>query len=120
MVPRWVSFLIIMLAEHFAARRSAQIRFMQLQIELLRQKLGGNLVILSPEDRARVLKAGAEFHHDGHDVLGIGAVKTSRQWQREASAGRQVGRVGRRGLNKTIRELILRLTKENGGWGVRR
>jgi putative transposase len=120
MVRRWVSFLFVMLAEHFSARRSAQIQFMQLQIELLRQKLGGNRVILSPEDRARMLKAGAEFDHDVHDVLGIVAVKTYRQWQREEVAGRQVGRVGHVAMSKSIRELILRLAKENVGWGVRR
>ena len=36
MANRWISFLLIMLVEHFAARRCAQIQFMKLQIELLR------------------------------------------------------------------------------------
>lgn len=120
MVPRWTSFLFIMLAEHFAARRSVQIQFMKLQIELLRQKLGGNRVILSPEERARLIKAGAEMDHDVQDVIGIVSVKTNKQWVREANAGRVPGRVGRPGLTKSIRDLILRLAKENIGWGVRR
>jgi len=84
MIPRWVSFMLIMLIEHFSARRSAQIQFMKLQIELLRQKLGGNRVIVSPEDRVRMLRAGAEMNHEVQDVLGIVSVKTYRQWQREA------------------------------------
>jgi putative transposase len=120
MVPRWISFLVIMLIEHFSAKRSAQIQFMKLQIELLREKLGGNRVILSPEDRVRMLRAGTEMDHDVQDVIGIVSVKTYKQWLREAGAGRQPGRVGRPKLAKSVRDLIIRLAKENIGWGLRR
>lgn len=77
MVPRWISFLFIMLSEYFTAHRSGQVRFLKLQIELLKQKLPGNRVILSPEDRELLLKAGAEIEHDVHDVIGIVSVKTN-------------------------------------------
>ena len=67
MVPRCISFLFIMLAEHFSARCSAQIQFMKLQIELLRQKLGGNQVIpergkeqVAPEDTEPLGKVGCQ------------------------------------------------------------
>ena len=75
MVPRWVSFLFLALAEHLSVRRNAQIQFLKLQVELLKKKLPGNRVILSPEDRKLLLKAGAEMEHDVHDVIGIVSVK---------------------------------------------
>jgi putative transposase len=120
MLPRWVSFLFIMLAEHFSARRSAQIQFMKLQIELLRQKLGGNRVILSPEDRRRLLRAGADMDHAVHDVLKIVTVKTYQQWRRDEAAGKNAGKVGRPRLAESVRNLIIKLARENVGWGVRR
>ncbi|NJO55958.1 MAG: transposase, partial [Rhodospirillales bacterium] len=121
MGPRWVQVLLVLLSEHWSAHRSVQIRFLQLQIELLRDKLPGNRVILSPEERMRLLRAGAAMNHHVHDVIGIVSVKTYQQWLREQAAGRQPGRVGRpRKITESLRELILRLAKENVGWGVRR
>jgi putative transposase len=76
--------------------------------------------MLSPEDRVRMLRAGAEMDHDVQDVIGIVSVKTYKRWLREANAGRQVGRVGRPKLTKSVRDLIIRLAKENIGWGLRR
>jgi putative transposase len=83
MVQPWVSFLVIMLIEYYSAKRCAQIQFMKLQIELLREKLGGNRVILSPEDRVRMLRAGAMMDHQVQDVREILSVKTYKKWLRE-------------------------------------
>lgn len=94
MVPHWVSFLFLMLAEHFSVRRNAQIQFLRLQVELLRKKLPGNRVILCPEDRKLLLKAGAEMEHDVHGVLGIVSVKTYQQWRRDEAAGKKAGNRG--------------------------
>jgi putative transposase len=120
MIPRWISFLFIMLSEHFSARRCAKIKFLKLQLELLKKKLPGNRVILSPDDRVLLLKAGEEIEHDVHDVLGIVSVKTYKQWKRDQAAGKEAKKVGRRKLSDTVRETIIRLAKENVGWGLRR
>ena len=118
MLPRWVSLLFLMLAEHFAARRSAQIQFLKLQIELLRAKLPGNRVILSPEDRGRLLRAGADMELVVHDVLGIVNVKTYKHWVREAATGKEPGRVGSPKMTESLRKLIVKLAKDNVGWGI--
>lgn len=121
MLPHWVMMMFMLLQERWAARRSAQIRFLKLQLELLKQKLPGNRVILSPADRKRLLRAGAAMNHDVHDVMGIVSVKTYKHWLREEVAGRTAGQVGRpRRLTASLRALILRLARENTGWGVRR
>jgi putative transposase len=119
-VQRWVSFLLIMLIEYYQAKRCAQIQFMKLQIELLWARLDGNRVILTAEERVRMLRAGAVMDHDVKDVLEIVEVKTYKKWLREAKAGRETGRVGRPKILESIREVIIRLATENLGWGLRR
>lgn len=120
MFPGWVIMLFVLLAEHFSTRRSAQIRFLKLQIELLQKKLPGNRVILSPEDRELLMRAGAELDHNIHDVIGIVNVKTYRHWQRETATGKAAGRVGRPRLTESLRQIIVKIAKENVGWGLRR
>jgi len=121
MLPRWVQVLFALLAEAWSARRDAQLQFLKLQIQLLRQKLSDNRVILSPEDRLRLLKAGSALGHAVDDVLEIVSVKTCRRWIRQQRAGTMPGRVGRpKRMTRWLRKLILRLARENPGWGVRR
>ncbi len=68
---RWFYVLAHLLAEAGAARRDARIRFLKAQVEILRRKLGGNRVIPSPDDRARLLAIGQELGHKVADVIGI-------------------------------------------------
>ena len=58
---RWFYVLAHLLVEAGAARRDARIRFLKAQVEILRRKLGGNRVIPSPDDRARLPAIGQEF-----------------------------------------------------------
>ncbi|MFW6039035.1 MAG: integrase core domain-containing protein [bacterium] len=121
MLPRWLMTVLFVLMEAWAERRDARLRFLKLQVELLRAKVPGNRVILSPEDRQRQLRCGATIDHNIDDLIGIVGVKTYKRWLREAAAGRQPGRVGRRRrITPSLRTLILRLARENSGWGVRR
>jgi putative transposase len=93
---------------------------LKLQVEMLKERLPGNRVILDPIERRRLMKIGAEIDHRVEDTLGIVSIKTYRRWQREERSGREPGKVGRPRLTKSLRELILRLARENTGWGVRR
>ena len=121
MLPRWLMAVLMLLTEAWSARRDTQIQFLKLQIELLRAKVPGDRVILAPEDRARLLRLGGSMGHQVHDVIGIVSVKTYRRWVREQASGRTPGRVGRpRKVTASLRALILRLARENAGWGVRR
>ena len=121
MLPNWLAMVILFVTEAWSTRRDAQIRFLKLQVELLRQKVPGNRVIVSPEDRVRLLRLGRDCGHQVHDLLGVVAVKTYKRWLREEAAGKEPGRVGRpRSITQSVRETILRLARENVGWGVRR
>jgi len=112
--------LLVLLRERWSARRDAQIRFLKLQLEMVQSRLPGNRVIPDPVERKRLMKIGAEMGHAVKDTSGIVSIKTYRRWLHEERGGRRPGKVGRPGMTKSVRELILRLARENAGWGVRR
>ena len=120
MVSRWMVALLALLKERWSAQRGAQIPFLKVQVEILRSRLPGNRVIPDPAERRRLLKAGAEVDHAVKDTLGIVSIKTYRRWLREERGGRKPKKVGRPRMPRSLRELILRLARENAGWGVRR
>jgi len=117
---RWFYVLVHLLVEAGAARREARIRFLKAQVEILRRKLGGNRVIPSPDDRARLMAIGQELNHNVADVIGIVTPQTYCRWVEELRTGRKPKRVGRPKIARNLRELVVRLAKENAGWGYRR
>ena len=117
---RWFYVLVHLLVEAGAARRDARIRFLKAQVDILRRKLGGNRVIPSPDDHARLLAIGQELNHDVADVIGIVTPQTYSRWLEELRTGRKPKRVGRPRIARNLRELVVRLARENGGWGYRR
>ncbi len=117
---RWFYVALHLLVEAGAARRQAHIRFLKAEVEILRRKLGGNRVIPSPDDRARLLDIGRELDHNVADIIGIVAPKTYSRWVMELREGRNPKRVGRPRIVRNMRELVIRLAKDNGNWGYRR
>jgi len=117
---RWFYVALHLLFEAGAARRDARIRFLKAQVQILRRKLGGNRVIPSPDDRARLLAIGRELDHDVADVIGIVTPRTYCRWVTELRQGRRPKRVGRPKIVRDMRELVIRLARENTGWGCRR
>ena len=120
MLPRWLTALFVLCREAWSARRDAHIRFLKLQVEILQSRLPGNRVIPDPTERRRLLKIGAEMDHAVEHTLDIIHIKTYRCWLRQERDGFRVGKVGRPRLTRSLRELIIRLAKENLGWGARR
>jgi putative transposase len=117
---RWFYVAMHLLMEASAARRDARIRFLKAEVEILRRKLGGNRVIPSPGDRARLLAIGQELGHKVADIIGIVTPRTYSRWVDELREGRPAKRVGRPKIARNIRDLVTRLARENCGWGYRR
>jgi putative transposase len=121
MLPEWLMAMLVLLKERWSTRRDAHVRFLKLQVEILRSRLPGNRAIPDPVEQRRLPNAGAEGGHAVQDTLGIVSIKTYRRWLREGRGGRDPGKVGRpRVLPESLRQLIVRLAGESAGWGVRR
>ncbi len=80
-MSRWLYVVLHLLFEGLAARRDARVRLLKAQVEILRRKLGGNRVIPSPDDRARLLAIGQELNHDVGAVIGIVTPQTYSRWR---------------------------------------
>ena len=120
MLPKWLTALFVLSREAWSSRRGAHIRFLKLQVEILQTRLPGNRIIPDPLERRRLLKIGAEIDHAVEHTLDVVSIKTYRRWLREEWDGYQVGKAGRPRLTRSLRELILKLARENLGWGARR
>ena len=46
MLPKWLTALLVLLQEAWSTRRDAHICFLKLQVEMLKERLLGNRVIL--------------------------------------------------------------------------
>ena len=113
--------LLYLLMEWFSDRRDAQLRFLREENRILRSRLSQERLILSPEERSRLLAIGADLKHQVKGLIGVVQFRTYQRWVKEEREGRQVGRVGRpRTISKQARQLIVRMAKENPGWGYLR
>ena len=63
MLPECLMAVLVLLRERWSTRRDAHVRFLKLQVEILRSRLPGHRVIPDPVERRRLLKAGAEVDH---------------------------------------------------------
>lgn len=107
--------------EWVSCRRDAQLRFLREENWILRSRLNQERLILSPEERSRLLAIGAELKHQVRGLITVVQVRTYQRWVIELQTGRRVGRVGRpRTIGPRLRQLIVRLAKENPGWGFLR
>ncbi len=90
------------------------------ELEILRRQVARPKLAMA--DRALLAAAGSHLPHASHGVLLV-TPRTLLRWH-QALVRRKwrqpVGRVGRPPLSHEIRELVLRLARENPRWGHRR
>ncbi len=76
-LPKWLTAMLVLLHEAWSARRDAHVRFLKLQVGMLKERLPCNRVILSPAERRRLMEAGAEVDHGIQHTLGIVTLEAS-------------------------------------------
>ena len=69
------SLLIVFLTQLFMPRHNAQLRLLKAQIHILRARIPTQRIILSPEEKAELLRIGAE---SGHEIDGLMEVQSLR------------------------------------------
>ena len=94
-------------------------------IQVLKEQLGGKRPRLTDDQRRRLAAKGKPLGRRLLDkVAAIVTPDTILRWHRKLIAEhhtyRHKNRVGRPGLMKAIRELIVRMATENSGWGYLR
>ena len=109
------------LVTKFSQERAPKDAMYEAQIEILMERLKRDKdhFKFTPEERAKLLAAGVQLDHQVDDCILIASPKTYRRWLREAAAGKEPGRVGRKRACQSIRDLILRMARETA-WGYRR
>ena len=64
-------------------RHNVQVQFLQAQIRVLRARVKSERILLSPEERAELLRLGGEMDHQVGELLHVVKPDTYRRWRRE-------------------------------------
>ncbi|RKY16550.1 MAG: hypothetical protein DRQ55_17785, partial [Planctomycetota bacterium] len=116
-----LQFLLGSVAGRMGRRQQEVIEYLVEENRVLKQQLGGRRLRLSDDQRRRLPAKGKFIGRRALDRFAtIVTPDTIMRWHRKLIAAKwtyQARRVGRPGLMKTIKALIVRVTIENSIWG---
>lgn len=101
-------------------RHNAQMRLLKAQIDILRARIPSQRIILSPAEKAELLRIGAECGHEVDGLLEVAKPATYKRWLSQMRHGRPFKAVGRPRLTQELRDAVIRIGSENTLWGYRR
>ena len=111
--------VFILISRFFMPRYDARLQILKYQIQMLRDRIDNPRIITPPEERAELMRLGALIDDDISDVMLVVKPKTYKGWLRKKAGKKPKRRGGRPETDAGIIQLILRLAKENLGWGYR-
>ncbi|MEN1681373.1 MAG: integrase, partial [Planctomycetota bacterium] len=89
-------------------------------MQVTRKQVEKERIFLTNEKRQRLLELGGGIGSDALQVMSIVHPRTYRRWRERRSQGKPPAKkMGRKGTSETIRQIVVRLAKENG-WGYGR
>jgi putative transposase len=110
--------LLLYLATGSAQEPVMQLLFAKVQMEIMRSQLPRQIP-LTPQERTRLIKFGKPLGSKVKELLTIVSPRTFARWLSRERARRNWSEPGRRRKPEEIRELILRLARDNS-WGYKR
>jgi len=115
-----LSLLLVFLNQFFMPRHNAQLRLLKAQITILRARIPTQRIILSPAEKAELLRIGEECGHDVDGLLEVAKPATYKRWMTQMRSGRPFKAVGRPRLTQELRDVVIRIGSENLLWGYKR
>ena len=115
-----LSLLLVFLNHFFMPRHNAQLRLLKAQITILRARIPTDRIILSPAEKAELLRIGEECGHDVDGLMEVAKPATYKRWLAQMRGGRPFQAVGRPRLTQELRGVVIRIGSENLLWGYKR
>lgn len=116
----WFSPLFFLFARSSEDQLRRQILFLKAELEMTRKRVEQQRIFLTDEERMRLLELGDGIGSDALKLISIVHPRTYRRWLERRSNGKKpTKKMGRKGTSETIRQIVVRLAKENG-WGYGR
>ena len=115
-----LSLLMVFLSQFFIPRHNPQMRLLKAQITILRARIPTQRIILSPAEKAELLRIGEECGHDVDGLLEVAKPATYKRWLTQMRSGRPFKAVGRPRLTQELRDVVIRIGSENLLWGYKR
>lgn len=119
-MPPWFSPLFFLFARSSEDQLRRQILFLKAELEMTRKRVEKQRIFLTNEERQQLLGLGDGIGSDVLKLVSIVHPRTYRRWLERRSQGEKPAKkMGRKGTSETIRQIVVRLAKENG-WGYGR
>jgi len=117
-LSRFFHPLISLLASMTRNELARQVQYLKAENQILRAKLPRRITV-TPREQRRLLKLGRAVGSAIKHLISIVSHRTFLRWASGEKAGRKPGKPGRRKTQDEIRDIILRLARDNG-WGYTR
>ena len=118
--------MLVVLSEYVRREQEKQIEYLQVESQILREKIGGNRVLLSDDQRRRLaVKGKALGRRQLGEVAIIAQADTVLRWHRELIENPEQRSNSRHGtgrprIDQEVVGLVLRMARENESWGYKR
>ena len=112
--------LVTVLTQWLRPRYNARLRLLEAQTRMLRARIDTSRIVPTPQERAELLRLGAEIDHDIDELMHVVVPATYKKWLRQLRGGKSFKPSGRPRTPLATRQLVLRMAKDNLTWGCRR
>lgn len=97
-----------------------KMKLLAFQNTILRDRIADTRIVPTGRERAELIRLGAEIDHDISDVMMVVKPATYKGWLRQRNPDRKKRKPGRPKTPRATVNLVLRMARENLGWGYTR